>query len=196
MAISARPKRKRKRPYLTAEEAKKLLAAVKETSRNPERDYCLLLLMIRHGLRVSEACSLRLGDIELERKRFYIPRLKGCTSGEHIFYNGESTALKNWLVKRKQMNPPAELDTVFISERRRPLARNTVNLLIKIAAEAAGLAHLHVHPHMLRHTCGYLLVNKKDGPNLRVIQAYLGHRSISSTVRYTELDSKRFVGLF
>jgi type 1 fimbriae regulatory protein FimB len=53
---------------------------------------------------------------------------------------------------------------------------------------------LDIHPHMLRHSCGYALVNK--GTDIRIIQGYLGHRSISSTVRYTALDSRRFAKLF
>ena len=61
-------------------------------------------------------------------------------------------------------------------------------------AKAAGLAHLSIHPHMLRHTTGYALVNK--GTDIRIIQGYLGHKAISSTVRYTKLDSRRFAKLF
>jgi site-specific recombinase XerD len=66
--------------------------------------------------------------------------------------------------------------------------------MIGQVATAAGLAHLDIHPHMLRHSCGYNLVNK--GTDIRIIQGYLGHRSISSTLRYTNLDSKRFAKLF
>jgi type 1 fimbriae regulatory protein FimB len=61
-------------------------------------------------------------------------------------------------------------------------------------AQAAGLEHLGVHPHSLRHSTGYSLVNK--GTDIRIIQGYLGHRAISSTVRYTTLDSRRFAKLF
>ena len=66
--------------------------------------------------------------------------------------------------------------------------------MIGQTAKAAGLEHLEIHPHMLRHSCGYASVNK--GTDIRIIQGYLGHRSISSTVRYTKLDSKRFAKLF
>jgi len=92
------------------------------------------------------------------------------------------------------MNPPADCDTLFISERRKRLSRCTVWLMISQVAQAAGLEHLEIHPHMLRHSCGYALVNK--GTDIRIIQGYLGHRCISSTVRYTRLDSKRFAKLF
>jgi type 1 fimbriae regulatory protein FimB len=124
-----------------------------------------------------------------------IPRNLGrrCDSGSHELYNGESAAVKAWLAEREKMNPPADCDTLFISERRKPLSRCTVWVMIGRLA-AAGLEHLDIHPHMLRHSCGYALINK--GTDVRTIQAYLGHRSISSTVRYTNLDRKRFVKLF
>jgi site-specific recombinase XerD len=184
---------RRKREYLTQEEIDKLLAATKTASRNPERDYCLLLLMFRHGLRVSEACSLKLSDIDLENKVFHVRRLKGCDHGVHDFYNGESASIRAWLLEREKMNVPSEVDTLFISERRKPLSRITVFQLVRVIAKAAGLEHLDVHPHMLRHSTGYALIQKAD---VRVVQDYLGHRSISSTVRYTKLNRSRFAKLF
>jgi type 1 fimbriae regulatory protein FimB/type 1 fimbriae regulatory protein FimE len=70
---------------------------------------------------------------------------------------------------------------LFVSERRKPLSRVTVWHMIGEIAKAAGLTHLDIHPHMLRHSCGYALVNK--GTDIRIIQGYLGHRAISSTVK-------------
>jgi type 1 fimbriae regulatory protein FimB len=186
-------RKERRCEYLTADEIAKLLSASK-TSRNSERDYCMLLLMFRHGLRVSELCTLKLSDINFETRELHVNRLKGCDSGPHALYNGETAAVRAWLAKRAKMNPPESWDTLFISERRKALSRVTVWLMITETARAAGLDQLEVHPHMLRHSCGYALVNK--GTDIRVIQGYLGHRSISSTVRYTKLDSKRFAKLF
>jgi type 1 fimbriae regulatory protein FimB len=84
----------------------------------------------------------------------------------------------------------AELEELFISERRQPMSRITVWFLIKQTAAAAGLQGLDGHPHSLRHSCGYSLVNR--GTDIRLIQAYLGHRSISSTTRYTQGMSARY----
>jgi type 1 fimbriae regulatory protein FimB len=75
--------------------------------------------------------------------------------------------------------------TLFISERRRPISRGMVFVLVRQIAAAAGLEDLRIHPHMLRHSTGYALIQKTD---VRVVQDYLGHRSISSTVRYTKLN--------
>ena len=69
----------------------------------------------------------------------------------------------------------------------------SANLLASGAAHAAGF-DMKIHPHMLRHSCGYKLAN--DGVDTRTIQSYLGHKSIQHTVRYTELAPTRFKSLF
>lgn len=183
----------KKRDYLRADELEKLLAAAKLT-RNPERDYCLVLLSYRHGLRVGEACALKLSDVNLELGELYVHRAKGSVAGSHPFFNGESGAIKAWLGVRSQMGVPEGVDTLFVSEQRRPLNRVSVWYLLKNLAREAGLESLGVRPHMLRHSCGYSLVNK--GTDLRLIQNYLGHKSVSSTVRYTAVDTKRYARLF
>src|SRR5262249_20517674 len=160
----------RRREYLTQDEVEKLLVASKNSSRNPVRDYCMLLLMFRHGLRVSELCSMKLSDINVDTREFHVNRLKGCDGGPPELYHGETPALKAWLAEREKMNPPADCDTLFMSERRKPLSRVTVWLMITQVAQAAGLEHLEIHPHMLRHSCGYALVNK--GTDIRIIQGY------------------------
>jgi type 1 fimbriae regulatory protein FimB/type 1 fimbriae regulatory protein FimE len=78
---------------------------------------------------------------------------------------------------------------VFLSERRTPFTTAGFARMIERAANAAGLK-LKVHPHMLRHACGFALANA--GHDTRALQAYLGHRNIQHTVRYTELVSSRF----
>ena len=66
--------------------------------------------------------------------------------------------------------------------------------MIRNIAEVAGLDDLNIHPHMLRHACGYNLINR--GTDVRMVQSFLGHRSIQSTVRYTELAPNRFANLY
>jgi site-specific recombinase XerD len=191
---TTRTRHERTREYLTPEEVLKLLAATRlpGASRNPERDYCIMLLMSRHGLRVSELCQMKLADVDLESKILHVHRLKASNSTVHPLYNGEPKAVASWLAARSKMRP--HCDALFVSERRRPLSRCTVWLLIKNCAQAAGLEGLSIHPHMLRHACGYNLANR--GADTRLIQDYLGHRSIQSTVRYTALASNRFAKLF
>jgi type 1 fimbriae regulatory protein FimB len=181
----------KKRDYLRSDELEKLLAAARQT-RNPERDFCLVLLAFRHGLRASELCGLRLSDINLEAGEIYIRRCKGSVSGAHPVFNGETAALKSWLAVRDQMNVPADVDSLFVSEQRRPLNRVSFWYLVKGLAREAGLEK--IHPHSLRHSCGYYLTNQ--GKDLRLIQNFMGHASISSTIRYTAVDTRRFAKLF
>jgi len=73
------------------------------------------------------------------------------------------------------------------------LTRSTVNKLVERAGDLAKL-EFPVHPHMLRHACGFALANK--GVDTRTVQDYLGHKSIQHTVKYTQLTPHRFRGLW
>src|SRR5260221_13825644 len=98
-------------------------------------------------------------------------------------FNGESRAVQTWLTKRTKMHPHCNM--LFVSERRKQLSRSMVWTMIRNVAEAAGLADLNIHPHMLLHACGYNLINR--GTYVRIVQSFLGHHSLQSTVLYTEL---------
>jgi len=82
---------------------------------------------------------------------------------------------------------------VFVSERRAPFSTRGFQAMVERAAQAAGF-DMKIHPHMLRHACGYKLAN--EGVDTRTIQSYLGHKSIQHTVRHTELAPTRFKGLW
>lgn len=178
------------RKHLTSREFDHLLAAVKG-SRNEARDRCLLLLMFRHGLRVSEACGLKLDQVDTESRVLHVARLKGGLSTTHPLRSDELRVIKTWLTERARMKPDGKV--FFISEQRTPLHRSTVNLAMKKYGELAALP-LAVHPHMLRHACGYALADQ--GADTRLIQDYLGHRNIQHTVRYTATNPARFERLW
>jgi type 1 fimbriae regulatory protein FimB len=116
----------RSREYLTRDEVDKLLTASKRRTRNPIRDYAILLLMFRHGLRVSELCQLKLSDVNVTSKEIHVHREKGSDSGVHELLNGEPTAVRAWLNERAKMELPRDCDTLFISERGKPIDRRTV----------------------------------------------------------------------
>jgi len=178
------------RRHLVAAEVEKLLAAVKGT-RHAVRDRCLLLLMFRHGLRVSEACGLRLSQVDTESRVLHVARLKQGLSTTQPLRGDELRAIKAWLVVRAKMKPAT--DTFFISERRKALSRKTVWLLMRTYGQRAGLP-LDAYPHMLRHACGFPLADQ--GADTRLIQDYLGHRNIQHTVRYTATNPARFERLW
>lgn len=178
------------RKHLVSAEVDKLISAAKD-SRNAVRDRCLLLLMFRHGLRVSEACGLKMSQVDVENRILHVARLKGGLSTTHPLRTDEIRFIKAWLAIRAKAKP--ETDAFFISERRKPLSRKTAWLAIRTYGERAGLA-LPAHPHMLRHACGFALADQ--GADTRLIQDYLGHRNIQHTVIYTATNPARFERLW
>ena len=94
---------------------------------------------------------------------------------------------------RRHQRESAQSPFVFVSERGAPLSAPGFSRMIERAAIAADLG-IKAHAHMLRHACGYKLAN--DGHDTRAIQAYLGHRNIQNTTRYTALASQRFKEFF
>jgi integrase len=119
------------RSHLTGLEVGKLMAATRGT-RNEARDRCLLLLMFRHGLRVSEACRLKLEQVDTKGKVLHIVRLKGGLSTTQPLRGDELKAIGAWLRQRTRMQPTVK--SFFVSEQRRPLHRSTVNLILDSAA--------------------------------------------------------------
>lgn len=171
--------------FLTPAEVDQLLLAAKQ-GRHGIRDYVLLLMMYRHGYRVSELCSTRLTDLSLDTARIWVRRVKGGLSTEHPMDGEEIRAIKRYLSYRN-----LNLPWLFTSERDAPLTRQAVNYIIGQAGKRAGL---NVHPHILRHSCGYYLANR--GYDQRLIQDYLGHRDPRHTAHYTRTAGVRFEGLW
>ena len=101
------------RKHLVSAEVDKLIEATK-SSRNAARDRCFLLLMFRHGLRVSEACGLTLSLVDIESRILHVARLKKGLSTTHPICADEIKAIKSWLTIRAKMKP--KTDAFFISE--------------------------------------------------------------------------------
>ena len=93
-----------------------------------------------------------------------------------------------WL-RRLQREQEPKSPFVFTSERGSPFSTAGFARMVERAGVEAGLA-FKAHPHMLRHACGFALAAK--GHDTRALQAYLGHKNIQHTVRYTELSPTRF----
>jgi type 1 fimbriae regulatory protein FimB len=178
------------RSHLTGLEVGKLIAATRG-NRNEARDRCLLLLMFRHGLRVSEACRLKLEQVNTQSRQLHIVRLKHGLPTSQPLRGDELKAIRAWLKQRARMNPTGK--AFFVSEQRKPLHRSTVNLILDTCSNAAALP-FSAHPHMLRHACGFALADQ--GADTRLIQDYLGHRNIQHTVRYTAANPARFEKLW
>ncbi len=173
----------RSREHLTPDEVERLIAAAGATGRHQGRDQTLVTLMYRHGLRVSEAVSLRWDQVDLKAGHLHVNRLKNGVPSTHPLRGPELRRLRQ--LRRDYPDGPY----LFASERGGPMTTSNVRKLLARAGQDAGL-EFPVHPHMLRHACGYKLAN--DGLDTRSLQHYLGHRNITHTVRYTEMASDRF----
>jgi type 1 fimbriae regulatory protein FimB/type 1 fimbriae regulatory protein FimE len=174
---------RRAREHLTPQEVEKLIHAASRVGRYGHRDATLILIAYRHGLRVSELVALRWEQIDFAQGLLHISRLKNGVPSTHPLRGPELRALRR--LRREQGTSPY----VVTSERGTSMTNSSVR---KIIARAGDEAHLGfpVHPHMLRHACGFKLAN--EGHDTRAIQHYLGHRNIQHTVRYTELAADRF----
>ena len=183
----ALPRRKpnavyRTREHLTGAEVDRLIGA--KANRWGHRDATMILVAFRHGLRSSELVDLRWDQIDFNHAVLHVRRAKKGTPATHPIVGDELRALRKLQREQAPKSP-----FVFTSERGSPFTTAGFARMLERAGEAAGLT-LKVHPHMLRHACGFALANK--GHDTRALQAYLGHRNIQHTVRYTELSSGRF----
>jgi site-specific recombinase XerD len=172
----------RTREHLTPGELDKLTEAARG-NRYGHRDATMILVAYRHGLRVAELCDLRWDQIDFCGAVLHTRRLKNGTPSTHPIQGDELRALRR-LQRESEASP-----FVFVSERGSPFTTAGFARMLGRAAAAAGLG-IKVHPHMLRHACGYALANK--GHDTRAIQGWLGHRSITSTAVYTALAPSRF----
>ena len=173
----------RTREHLTDGEIDKLIKAASQ-NRWGHRDATMILVAYRHGLRVSELVDLRWEQVDFNHAVLHVRRSKKGTPATHPIIGDELRALRRHQREQQPRSP-----FVFTSERGSPFTTAGFARMLERAGEAAELA-LKVHPHMLRHACGFALANK--GHDTRALQAYLGHRNIQHTVRYTELSPGRF----
>jgi len=174
----------RDRKFLTLEEIALLMNAAQKHSQNANRDKCMILLAFRHGLRRSELCSLKWEDIDFPNALLTIHRLKGGIDSRHPIQGDELRWLRKWQRSQKSPSP-----WIFTNRDGVPITPDSFRKTLNRLGERAGFTFT-IHPHMLRHSCGYALAEQNQ--NLKAIQHYLGHRKIQNTLIYTELSPNAF----
>ena len=122
-------------------------------------------------------------QIELSEGRLHVHRVKNGISSVHPIRGDEMRALR-----KLRRDYPTHAH-VFVFERGGPISPIGFHRLVQRLGEAAKMP-FPIHPHMLRHACGFKLAN--DGHDTRALQHYLGHKNIQHTVRYTEMAPDRF----
>jgi integrase len=173
----------RTREYLTEREVERLTKAAGD-NRWGHRDATMILVAYRHGFRASELVDLRWDQIDFASATLHVRRVKRGTPATHPILGDELRALRRLQREQAPTSP-----FVFTSERAGPFTTAGFARMMERAGVEAGMP-FKVHPHMLRHACGFALANK--GHDTRALQAYLGHKNIQHTVRYTELSPTRF----
>jgi site-specific recombinase XerD len=168
--------------FLSPEE---VLALLKTARAHSIRDWAMVLLAYRHGLRASEVCDLKLTDADIKNGSLNVRRLKGSLSQIQPLYQhrgqpllDETNALRVWLRVRVADGS----DYLFTSQKGGRLDRTQFFRVFRACAEAAGLASEKRHPHVLKHSLASHLV--AGNVNLALIRQALGHRSITSTMQY------------
>ena len=173
----------RTREYLTEAEVERLLKAIRG-NRWGHRDATMILVAYRHGLRASELTDLRWDQVDFRTATLHVRRVKQGSPSTHPILGDELRALRRLAREQEPKSP-----FVFTSERGSPFTTAGFARMVERAGAEAKLG-FKAHPHMLRHACGFALASK--GHDTRALQAYLGHKNIQHTVRYTELSPTRF----
>ena len=180
-------KNRRPREYLTFPEVGTVQRAAGSIGRFRLRDSTMILVMYRHGLRVSECVNMTWDQVNLKEGLFHVVRAKNGIDSTHPLTKEEIKILQ-------KLRAMCEANTyVFQNQWHGKLSTDTVRDIVRRAGEIAQLP-FSIHPHMLRHSCGYYLINKSV--DIRTIQVYLGHANIQNTVIYTALAANRFDGIW
>jgi type 1 fimbriae regulatory protein FimB len=184
-----RKKARSTRAHLSTTE---LLSVLKIAKARSVRDWCMILLAYRHGMRASEVCGLKLSDVNLKEQSVRVARLKGSMMTVQPLYShrgvpllDELGALRAWLRDRKADGS----DFLFVSQKGGKLHRSAFFRLFQSVAAAAGLPVEKRHPHVLKHSLASHLV--AGNVNLALIKQCLGHKSISSTMEYIGVSDKQ-----
>lgn len=173
----------RPREYLTPKEVERLMDAARKRGRYGVRDALMILVAFRHGLRAIEVTGLGWDQVDFAHGLLHVRRAKNGMPSVHPLGGLELRGLRSL---RREYDAGRY---VFMTERKAPMTTAGFRKLIARTGVAAKIP-FPVHPHMLRHACGYKLAN--DGQDTRALQHYLGHKNITHTVRYTELSHDRF----
>jgi len=176
-------KRPRRLPRALPRKSIQLLAHLPEDAGPIENEtvFCILLLGAT-GLRVSELCSVRVGDVAADGSSIHI---NGKGSKDRVVYVGNKKLMAALVERRRKRTGEADQAApLLLNSKSRPLKPQTLRRRMhRVAAERGFSAP--VTPHRLRHTAATLLLEK--GADIRFVQRQLGHASISTTELYTHV---------
>src|SRR5436190_19169900 len=166
-------------------EPAEVLSVLKAARAKGSREWAMIVVAYKHGMRASEVCNLRLDDLDIKNGSIVVERLKGSlrTTQAVTEHRGEPLlnelkALREWLRKR----PDDGSDYLFTSQKGGRLDRSQFFRLFQAIASKAGMPAEKRHPHALKHSIASHLVSANV--NLALVKQQLGHKAINSTMRY------------
>lgn len=173
--------------FLTPNE---VLAVLKIAREKSLRDFLLILLAYKHGMRASEVTSLKIDDVKdgsvtIRRLKNSRTTVQPLESHRGVPLLNEVRNLSEWMKER-----PADGggEFLFPSKKGGPLTGNSFNKIFKGYALAAGIDPKKAHPHALKHSIANHLI--RAGVDIGYLQIRLGHRSLSSTQKYVMLEDQ------
>ncbi|WP_341320112.1 tyrosine recombinase XerC [Solibacillus sp. FSL H8-0523] len=175
---------KRHPVYMNFEEAQQFVVAI-DQQHYSSRDYCMMILFLNLGIRVSELCSLNLDSIH-DRKLTVI----GKGNKERQVYLNDSciTAIEQYMLERTPYKGDGS-QPLFVSQKGSRFARQTIARIVKQINGKAENPKDKLTPHKLRHTSATLMY--KAGADIRSLQAILGHSSVATTQIYTHIEDEQ-----
>lgn len=183
------PKKKKTLPkYLSLEQSKTLLESV--DGKNAERDFAIITLFLNCGLRVSELAGINTTDFSDDLDTLVVT---GKGNKQRIVYlnNACKDAVKAYMKIRPKDVKFSDRNALFISRNRNRISIKTVQWLIYKHLDGAGLGHLNMSVHKLRHTAATLMYNYGN-TDVRVLKEILGHEDLSTTQIYTHVSESKF----
>ena len=172
--------------FLSLEESIKLLESI--DSKNKDRDYCIIVLFLNCGMRLSELVGLNISDYSRDNKTL---RVLGKGNKQRIVYLNQSCieALNNYLDYIRPNETAKDKDAIFLSANKTRINKRRVQQIVEENLKRAGLSNLGVTTHKLRHTAATLMYQHGNVDTL-VLRDILGHKSISTTEIYTHLSDE------
>lgn len=179
------PSPKKAQPkYLGLEDARKLLDHLDPNDDYYDRDFCILMLFLNCGMRLSELVGIDLQDIDMDDRTL---RLLGKGNKERIIHinGGCAEAISRYLLKR----PECDTNALFLSKRKTRISNRRVQQIVTSAIERIGMGNRGLSTHKLRHTAATLMYQYGNVDPM-VLKEILGHASISTTEIYTHLTNE------
>ena len=181
------PRIKNKLPtFLSLEDSQKLLNSI--DSKHKERDYCIILLFLNCGMRLSELVGLNLVDYSRDN---WTLRVTGKGNKQRIVYLNELCVetLNNYIDLYRPNETAKDKNAIFLSANKTRIAKRRVQQIVEENLKRAGLSNLGISTHKLRHTAATLMYQYGNVDPL-ILRDVLGHKSIATTEIYTHLSDK------